>query len=80
MPVGALNPEVWQYMPAVHSVKADRPVVLQNVPIGLSVKLTCTGAGQNAPCGQIVVFVLPIGQYVPLTHEYCVAKEEPGPQ
>ena len=37
LPVGALRPDVWQYSPAVHSVKADRPVALEKLPIGLSV-------------------------------------------
>jgi hypothetical protein len=37
LPVGALSPLEAQYMPAVHSVKADRPVELQKAPIGLSV-------------------------------------------
>ncbi len=34
LPVGALKPDDEQYKPAVHGVKADRPVVLQNEPIG----------------------------------------------
>ena len=46
LPVGALSPDDEQYMPAVHGMNADMPVVLQKLPIGLSVKFACSGAGQ----------------------------------
>ena len=37
LPVGALRPVVSQYMPAVQGMNADMPVLLQKLPIGLSV-------------------------------------------
>jgi hypothetical protein len=68
-PVGALSPVVEQYEPAVQRAQTERPVLLQKRPIGLGVYMASKGAGQNAPRGQLVEMVLPIGQYVPLTHE-----------
>jgi len=37
LPVGELSPVVAQYIPGVHKKKADKPVALQKLPIGLRV-------------------------------------------
>ena len=45
-PVGALSPAVAQNAPGVHGANEERPVVLQNEPIGLGTLLDSKGAGQ----------------------------------
>ncbi len=54
------------------------PVALHAVPAGQAI---CTdGDEQYEPSAHTVALALPIGQYVPMAHAYCVGVDEPATQ
>ena len=54
------------------------PVTLHAEPAGHAI---CKdGDGQYEPSAHAVAFALPIGQYVPSKHAYCVGVDEPASQ